>query len=148
MAGKVRQTGGLENVTEKNGLRSVTGITKQERITNEMVEKYFHAVELRAPSYTHIFQKNVSIYTDIWAFLLWFANIFFFFFYLRFELRQLECAVILRKNLLKLKILDLEQSVNMKTKQITSFVCNIYIVNMLKYVFMTYFGMKQLKCIY
>ena len=58
MAGKVRQTGGLENVTEKNGLRSVTGITKQERITNEMVEKYFHAVELRAPSYTHIFSEK------------------------------------------------------------------------------------------
>ena len=50
----VQEAGGLENVTKKNGLRSVTGIRKQERITSEMVEKYFHAVELRAPSYTHI----------------------------------------------------------------------------------------------
>ena len=43
---QVHMAGGLENVTKKNGLQSVTGIRKQERITKEMVEKYFHVVEL------------------------------------------------------------------------------------------------------
>ena len=52
--GNVQEAGGLENVTKKNRLRSVTGIRKKERITSEMIEKYFHVVELRAPSNTHI----------------------------------------------------------------------------------------------
>ena len=52
--GNVQEAGGLENKTKKNGLRSVTEIRKLERITSEMIEKYFNVVELRAPSYTHI----------------------------------------------------------------------------------------------
>ena len=54
MDDKVGQTGWLENVTEKSGLRNVSGITKYEKITSKMVEKYFHVVQMRAPSYTHV----------------------------------------------------------------------------------------------
>ena len=63
--GNVQEAGGLENVTKKNGLRSVTGIRKKERITKEMVEKYFHVVELWAPSYAHIVSgKCEHLYAD------------------------------------------------------------------------------------
>ena len=40
-------------MTEKSLLRSVVGITKNERITSEMVETCYHIVELRVPSYTY-----------------------------------------------------------------------------------------------
>ena len=55
--GNVQEAGGLENKTKKNGLRSVTAIRMEERITSEMIEKYFRVVELRAPPYTHIASK-------------------------------------------------------------------------------------------
>ena len=41
-------------MTEKSGLRNVTGITKYGRITSEMVEKCYHIVQFRIPSYIHI----------------------------------------------------------------------------------------------
>ena len=41
-------------MTEESGLRSVTGITKYERIKSEMIEIYYHIVQLRVPPYIHI----------------------------------------------------------------------------------------------
>ena len=41
-------------MTEKSGLLSVTGITKYEGITSEMVQKCYHIVQLRIPSNIHI----------------------------------------------------------------------------------------------
>ena len=48
----MQQIGGLENLTEKSGLQSVKGIKKYERIKNEMLEIFYHIVELQVPSYT------------------------------------------------------------------------------------------------
>ena len=54
MDDNLRQIGRLENMTEKNGLLSVTGITKYKRITSEVVEICFHIVKLRVPPYIYI----------------------------------------------------------------------------------------------
>ena len=45
----MRQIGRIENMTEKSGLLSVTGIKKYMRITREMVEICDHIVQLRVP---------------------------------------------------------------------------------------------------
>ena len=50
----MRQIGRLENMTEKNGLLSVIGITKYKRITSEEVETCYHIVQLRVRPYIHI----------------------------------------------------------------------------------------------
>ena len=54
MDDNVRQIGRLENMTEKNGLLSVIGITKYKRITSEVVETCYHIVQLRVRPYIHI----------------------------------------------------------------------------------------------
>ena len=64
MDDKVRQIGRLENMTEKSGLLSVTGIIQFERITSEMVEKCYHIVQLRVFS-CNIIYKGYIIYINI-----------------------------------------------------------------------------------
>ena len=49
----MRQIGRLENMTEKSGLLSVTGITKDKRITSEVIELCHRIVQLRVPPYIH-----------------------------------------------------------------------------------------------
>ena len=41
----MRKIGRLENMTEKSGLLSVSGITKYERIQSEIVEICYHTVQ-------------------------------------------------------------------------------------------------------
>ena len=50
----MRHVGTYKKMTEKSGLLSVTGITKYEGITSEMVQKCYHIVQLRIPSNIHI----------------------------------------------------------------------------------------------
>ena len=54
MNDKGRPIGRLENMTEESGLLSVTGITKNNRITSEVVEICYHIVQLRVPPCIHI----------------------------------------------------------------------------------------------
>ena len=50
----MRHVGTYKKMTEKSGLLSVTGITKYEGITSEMVQECYHIVQLRIPSNIHI----------------------------------------------------------------------------------------------
>ena len=60
----MRQIGRLENMTEKSGLQSMAGITKYKGFTSQVVEIYYHIVQLRVPPYIHRVagKKIISLY--------------------------------------------------------------------------------------
>ena len=58
MDDKRQQIGRLENMTEKSGLLSVTGITKYKIITSEVVEICYYIVQLRVPPYILIVARK------------------------------------------------------------------------------------------
>ena len=58
MDDKLQQIGRLENMAEKSGLLSLTGITKYKIITSEVVEICYHIVQLRVPPYILIVARK------------------------------------------------------------------------------------------